>query len=298
MVARVAEAISAAPRGSATVEVRLRRQDDAWLWCSAIVAPVSLPGRDPDSFVVIVEDISERKRQAEWAATVQRQMLPSRMPELEGYDLAGSFLPAQEVAGDMYDWVDRGDGYLDLTVADVMGKGMAAALVMAALRTALRTAPAELGPAERVATAAKTMTFGSAGDGMFVTLFHGRLEEATGRVRYVDAGHGYSVVRRAGGSVEELRQRSLPLGVAEQFVEGEVELAPGDMLLVGSDGLVDVAEETAGLDAVLAELASGDDAKAVVRRLVGGASARLGDDATVVVLRRLASARVASVAGA
>src|SRR5205823_8266080 len=143
----------------AAVEARLRCGDGSWLWCSAVVAPVSAQGQD--GFILILEDISERKRQMEWAAAVQREMLPARPPLLPGYELAGRCLPAQEVAGDLYDWVDTGDGYLELTVADVMGKGMGAALVMAALRTALRAAPGELGPAERVTRAAASMTLGA-----------------------------------------------------------------------------------------------------------------------------------------
>jgi phosphoserine phosphatase RsbU/P len=283
------DAMAAAGVDRVTVETRLRRRDGSWLWCSAVVAPVSLPGDEAGSFVVILEDISERKRQAERAAAVQREMLPSGMPELEGYELAGSFLPAQEVAGDLYDWVERGDGHLDLTVADVMGKGMGAALVMAALRTALRTAPGELGPAARVARAGEAVTFGSHGDGLFVTLFHASLEMATGRLRYVDAGHGYCVVRRAGGRVERLAVRSMPLGmgIGERFAEGEIQLEPGDMLLVCSDGLMEVGEVTVRLDDVAGQVRDGDDAAAVVSRLVSRASGRLTDDATAVVLYRL-----------
>src|SRR5207302_10538078 len=117
--------------------------------------------------------------------------------------VAGRWLPAQEVAGDLYDWEDTGDGNLELTVADVMGKGMGAALVMAALRTALRAAPGDLGPAERVTRAAAAMTFGAETEGLFVTLFHGRLALATGRLRYVDACHGYCRIRSATGVPED-----------------------------------------------------------------------------------------------
>jgi phosphoserine phosphatase RsbU/P len=175
---------------------------------------------------------------------------------------------------------------------------MGAALVMAALRTALRTAPGELGPAARVARAGEAMTFGSEGDGLFVTLFHASLEMATGRLRYVDAGHGYCAIRRAGGAVERLEARSLPLGVGlgEAFREGEVRLEPGDLLLVCSDGLMEVGEETARLEEVLAALDGGDDATAVVERLVARVGTRLSDAATVLALRRLAPARAASAA--
>src|SRR5205807_9219278 len=135
-------------------------------------------------FVAIIQDISERRREAQWAAAVQREMLPGGSPDLDGYDLACRFVPAQDVGGDLFDWVQRDEGCLDLTVADVMGKGVGAALVMAALRTALRTVSPDLGPAGRVAMAADALTFGTVGDELFVTLFHARLQEATGLLRY------------------------------------------------------------------------------------------------------------------
>src|SRR5439155_7531843 len=177
---------------------------------------------------------------------------------------------------------------LELTVADVMGKGMGAALVMAALRTALRAAPVELGPAERVARAAASMTFGAETEGLFVTLFHGRLELSTGRLRYVDAGHGYCLIRRAGGEVERLAERSMPVGVelGGEFTEGEARLEPGDLLLVCSDGLLEVDEEPALVEELAEGLEPSAGASAAVSRLLERVSGPLADDVTVVVLHR------------
>src|SRR5439155_9971506 len=113
-----------------------------------------------------------------------------------------------------YDWALSDDGTrLDLTVADVMGKGVAPALVMATVRAVLRAAPAELGPAERVRLAAGFMAFGSEEAGLFVTLFHAQLDLASGTLRHVDAGHGHVAIRRADGELATLGRRSMPLGI-------------------------------------------------------------------------------------
>jgi PAS domain S-box-containing protein len=271
------------------VESRLLRGDGTWLWSESVIAPVRVG--ETDSFVVILEDISERKRRAQQAADLQRQMLPAAIPRLDGYELACTFLPAQEVAGDLYDWEELGDGFLDLTLADVMGKGMSAALVMAALRAALRTAPEALGPADRVARAAGAVTFGGGGEEPFVTLFRARLEKATGRLTYVDAGHGYCVVLRAGGGVERLTARSLPLGLGiagtGALVEGEVRLEPGDTLLVCSDGLLESGDRTERLDDVAVALDERADVGTFVESLMSRVGPQPADDVTVIALHRL-----------
>src|SRR5205823_2782322 len=139
---------------------------------------------------------SERHLQLERAAAIQRRLLPKFAPSLPGYDLAGACRPAQVVAGDLYDW-SLSDGHLDLTLADVMGKGIAAGLVMATLRAVLRAAPAHLGPAARARLASGFLALGGEDEGFFVTLFHARLDLASGRLRYVDAGHGHVAIRSA-----------------------------------------------------------------------------------------------------
>jgi serine phosphatase RsbU (regulator of sigma subunit) len=201
------------------------------------------------------------------------------------------------VAGDLYDWMLAADGSLDVTVADVMGKGVAAALVMAVLRTALRSLPGELGPVERLGMAARSMTIGSAEDGLFVTVFQGRLDPATGRLRYVDAGHGHCAILRAGGRLERLAGRSLPLGVedADGFSEQVTVLEPGDVLLVHSDGLVELRDQTVGLADLAPALRDGADATDMVARLLATTPSRPADDVTVVVLRRQPGATAAGL---
>jgi PAS domain S-box-containing protein len=270
-------------------EARFRRSDGTGLWCSVSVGSLSrgLPGAA--RHVVILEDVSARKLEAERTALIQRKLLPANTPRLDGYRLAGACLPARDVAGDLYDWVVTEDGSLDVTLADVMGRGLGSALVMARLRTALRSMPARLGVAERVALADEAVTLDVHISPPFVTLFYGRLEPASGLLRYVDAGHGYCVVLRPGGEVVRLAERSLVLGVGlgGAFAEGVVRLEPGDTLLVHSDGLAEAGERIVPEEELVRGLGGMADAVEIVRCLVERAPAERADDVTVIALHGL-----------
>jgi PAS domain S-box-containing protein len=293
--APLAELVASALDGggaSSIVDGRAVRPDGSVLWCATRVGALPATSDRGPRAVAIVEDISQRRQQAEHAAHVQRLLLPQKPPELAGYDLVGACRPAADVAGDLYDWRVSGDD-LDVTVADVMGKGMASALVMAILCATLRTAPEDEGPAAVVRRAARSLGQGLPGEGLFATLFHVRVALATGRLRYVDAGHGYCAIRRADGRVVRLPVRSLPIGILsnEVFEEGEEVLEPGDVLVVFSDGLVEREERTLELREIMSQLGAGGRASDHVARLMDCLPARPADDVTVVVLSRDRDAR-------
>jgi serine phosphatase RsbU (regulator of sigma subunit) len=194
------------------------------------------------------------------------------------------------VAGDFYDWTGPEAGVFDLTVADVMGKGLGPALVMAMLRTALHATPREMSPGARVHRLAEAMTGALTDEGLFVTMFHARLDLESGLLRYVDAGHGYGVVLRPNGEFVRLRSRSLPLGVLSGTVyeEQQVQMEPGDMLLVFTDGVVEINDVTIEVAEVLKGLEGADSAAEAVARLVETVKGQQGDDVTVLALRRMA----------
>jgi serine phosphatase RsbU (regulator of sigma subunit) len=197
------------------------------------------------------------------------------------------------MAGDFFDWVLREDGLLDVTIADVMGKGMAAALVMAAVRTGLRAVTPGAGPAERVRIAAESLALGRNEEGLFVTLFQARLDPATGVLRYVDVGHGYWAIRRADGRLDHWGRASPPMLVLPdaELEEGELRLEAGDTLLLYSDGLVETDHSTLSLSDYMEDLDEAKDAETMVKRLLSRAPATLSDDVTVVALRHLDEVR-------
>jgi PAS domain S-box-containing protein len=271
-----------------TTECRLAPDDGRTVWASVVATSVLDATGQPESVVAIVEDISERRREADRAAQIQRQLLPDEPPEMDDYQLAAACRPALDVAGDFYDWILTGDGCLDLTVADVMGKGVPAALIMAVVRTALRSTPSVPGPAARVRAAADSISASTTADGLFVTLFHASLAPATGVLRYVDAGHGYCAIRRRDGRLESLCCRSLPIGVMDDrpVREGTARLGTGDALIVYSDGLVETPERSLSLSDFAPDMDAAVDAGDLVARLLARMPARLPDDVTVLVLRR------------
>jgi len=174
---------------------------------------------------------------------------------------------------------------------DIVVLNAGAALVAAMLRTALRAAPAGLGPAAKLLLASRSMTLGRYDDATFVTVFHARLELETGVLRYVDAGHGYCQVMRPDGGLVRLPVRSLPLGVMpdEGFQEGSLRLEPSDTLVVYSDGLVE-QPDVAPSGPVAADVRDAVDAADLVHRLLDRMPAHLADDVTALALRRTASA--------
>lgn len=224
------------------------------------------------------------------AAEVQSELLPRDTPKLPGFEIAARCLPAREVGGDFYDWQQL-PGTLSLTVGDVMGKGMPAALLMATVRAVLRAVGSQHSPASAVQFAARALDRDLARSNAFVTLFHGQLDLASATFRYVDAGHGHVVFLRADGTTEDLKPWGLPLGVLsdEQYAEGTVEFGPGDVLVVYSDGLTDARPELRDKSAIAALLKSGDTASEIAQMLADRATSAEGplpDDLTIVALRR------------
>ncbi|MWV60392.1 PP2C family protein-serine/threonine phosphatase [Rathayibacter sp. VKM Ac-2754] len=231
-----------------------------------------------------LRDSAERDR----AAEVQAQLLPLDLTHPDGYALTGMSVPRLQVAGDFYDWW-VGDGFVDITLADVMGKGAAAAIIAASIRSAFHARVGDA-PTRAVAGVNRQLLRDFTATGTFATLFHCRLETETGRLDFVDAGHGLSVVLRADGSFQRLASLGLPLGIAEDggWMTQSVELAPGDALVSFTDGVLDLYDGTlnslAEVTALARASASAEEFFASVRTLSLGEKA--SDDVTVLVVSR------------
>jgi len=224
-----------------------------------------------------------------YAAEVQAKLLPRSFPDIPGFDVAARCLPAKQVGGDFFDWQEVCPGVWSFTLGDVMGKGMAAAMLMATVRAALRSV-AHNRPREAIRLAEVALQPDLENSESFVTLFLSQLYAAQRRLTFVDCGHGYVFLWHRSGAVESLSPRVLPLGVPgpKVYREGTISLAKGDTLVLYSDGLIDARPE---LDLDHRALANQLDGLGSARDMVDGLIALtalddpLPDDVTVLVVR-------------
>jgi serine phosphatase RsbU (regulator of sigma subunit) len=235
----------------------------------------------------------QNRAELDRAAQVQRALHPHATTlRVPGYDLAGVSLPARAVGGDLLDWYRAPGGDVVLTLGDVMGKGTGAAIMMAGVRAALRTAGLGPSPAATVLDAAGALEEDLAQTGILVTLALARLVPDTGALTLVDAGHNLTALVRADGRVTVPESGGLPLGVLPDgdWVDQPDVLEPGDTLVTFSDGLLDLYDGTAPttVEALAGMVRGCRDARSVVDRVAALARrADRPDDVTVAVLRRL-----------
>ncbi|CAA9386648.1 MAG: Serine phosphatase RsbU, regulator of sigma subunit [uncultured Rubrobacteraceae bacterium] len=192
------------------------------------------------------QEAKERERidqELRVASLIQQTLLPKRLPELPGYEVAAYYQPAREVGGDFYDFMTLDDGRLGLVVGDVTDKGVPAALVMATTRTMLRAAAQRLLSPGEVLQRVNDVLVQDIPPNMFVTCLYAILDPGSGRLVYANAGHDLPYRRRAGrgGVADELRARGMPLGLMPGmgYEEKEVVLQRGESVLFYSDGLVE-----------------------------------------------------------
>jgi CheY-like chemotaxis protein len=204
-------------------------------------------------------DVSAQQRmqdELKAAHHVQQALFPKKAPQIAGFDLAGAVYPADETAGDYFDFIPMADDCLGLVVGDVTGHGLGPALLMAELRAYLRAIASTRPHCGEILMLANRFLAADLEDHRFVTLFFARLEPEKRALTYASAGHcGY--VLRANGETEKLPSTGLPLGLIPDTIINtsfSIELQPGDLLFVPTDGFQEAhteASELYGLPRVL-----------------------------------------------
>jgi hypothetical protein len=205
-------------------------------------------------FILLMLEIADRvvmKRDLEIARDIQRWLLPATPPQVPGMAIAFATRPANTVAGDYYDVFARpasagGDARFLLAVADVAGKSIPAALLMATFQASLRTiSSTSASLAEIVAGMNKYACTNSQGGLRFTTAFLAEFDPLTRTLAYINAGHNNPILRRSSGAVEYLVAGGLPLGIRAEaaYDSGTTILQAGDWLVIFTDGVIEALNE-------------------------------------------------------
>lgn len=297
VLARAGQLFGLVVLGSRLSEEPYSREDKRLLASVAWQAGVSIEN------IKLAEEMAERMeaehraaQELQIAREVQAKLLPQKMPALNTIDYAGKCIQARAVGGDYYDFLDLGSGRVGFVLADIVGKGISAALLMANLQAHLRSQSAVLAD-----DMAKTLQWvnhmycESTESNKFATLFIGIYDDATRCLRYANCGHHPPLLLRQ-GAVEHLASTATVLGVFEdwQCELAETHLSPGDLLAIYTDGVVEAmngTQEEFGEANILRTLQAncGPDAQCVLEALVQSvqnfAAGEQSDDLTLVIAR-------------
>jgi serine phosphatase RsbU (regulator of sigma subunit) len=242
------------------------------------------------------QELQTQQLEFEAAREIQVGLLPSQLPDVEGYSLAGCWQPARRIGGDYFDVLNLSRNRLGLCIADVVGKGASAALLMANLQAVVKAfADGSASPVE-LCERANAVIVSNIAPGKFITFFYAVLEPPGGRLAYCNAGHNPPLVLRREGPAVRLATGGPVLGILSdaRYEQGSVDLVSGDTLVLYTDGLTEVTnpqEEEFG-EQRLAELAKtapgGSDAARLQAHIMSAAKTfaegQFHDDATILVL--------------
>ena len=190
----------------------------------------------------------ERKRyELKMAHDIQQSFLPDAIPDLPGFELAAQNIPAKEVGGDFYDFIPISEGKIGLTIADVSGKGVPAALFMALSRTIVRAKATRSSGVREVIRDANSLITADAKSGMFVTLFYAVLDLSERTLTYVSAGHNPPVIFKAKTrTLMRLDAKGIALGaIADiELEERKIILDGGDTVVFYTDGVTEAMNKS------------------------------------------------------
>jgi sigma-B regulation protein RsbU (phosphoserine phosphatase) len=237
-------------------ELLNRKKDGGYYWVSASISPIKDSSGAITHFLAIEEDITERKRIEEallqkneqitrelvLAGEVQRGFLPEELPVIEGWQFAVTLKPARETSGDFYDIRLLPNKNIGILIADVMDKGIGAALFMALCWFIIRNY-AERYPKEpeKVLAAVNRRLMKEINLKQFLTVFYGELDLSTGELIYSNAGHPPPLLLtgKKRSTMKELNRTGIPLGLYsnEGWQRGVIKLIPGDVLTLYTDGI-------------------------------------------------------------
>jgi serine phosphatase RsbU (regulator of sigma subunit)/pSer/pThr/pTyr-binding forkhead associated (FHA) protein len=187
----------------------------------------------------------EIRKQLELAAQIQRNFLPKESPKFEGFDIAGHNVPTYMVGGDYYDFIPLGPNRLGITIADVSGKGPSAAFHMVSFRTRLEVEAEPGYDIQEMTARLNDFVHRKTDTNRFISFFFCELNNLTGELKFVNAGHNPPIVIKRKGKTERLGSCGLCLGMfpSEKYEAGSVTLDRGDLAVLYTDGITECRNE-------------------------------------------------------
>lgn len=236
------------------MDSKRKRKDGSLIDVWILGAPI-IHDNNQMGVYAIYRDITERKRaeearirtqeEARMAREIQLNLLPKSNPEIRGYDIDGLSIPAENVGGDYYDFIQLEKHQLAIGLGDVSGKGMAASLVMSNLQATIRGQTSFGLNVNECLERANKLLFHSTDSKTFVSLFYGILDTQKNTLSYANAGHNIPYLFSKNKKAVLLKTHGLALGMKEDvhYKRDEISLKPGDQLLIYSDGITEAMNE-------------------------------------------------------
>ncbi len=189
---------------------------------------------DEKKLVILQEEL-------ERAAEIQKNLLPAKLPVVDGFEFYAVNIPAKEVGGDYYDFININDKKTAFCLGDVCGKGLPAALLMANLQATLRSQILFDMPCSQAVSRSNLLLYQSIDAARFVTLFTGIIDLSSNMLKFCNAGHNYPILISNNGEVNRLKEGGIILGCLPNFPysEGEIEFKNGDLLFAFTDGITE-----------------------------------------------------------
>jgi sigma-B regulation protein RsbU (phosphoserine phosphatase) len=254
----------------------------------------------------VAEGQAARRRDArfsrdyEEARLIQRALLPASMPAMAGCQVAARWTPAAGIGGDCYDVLRFSDTRMAVSIADVVGKGLPAALLMSNLQAAVRAFATASAEPHDVCSAVNRLLCRNIASGKFVTFCYVVVDLAAGEITYANAGHYPPLLIRADGRLDRLGTTGLVLGVSPDwtYTTGRIDFAAGDRLICFTDGLSEARnaadeefgeEQLAALAAATPRGSADQLAATLTEAVLTWSGAQVQDDATLIVVERVST---------
>lgn len=252
-----------------------------------------------------IAEIELQEQELKRAREMQQALFPKEIPQIEGFDIAGAWEPAHIIGGDYFDVIRLGENKLGVCVADVVGKGLPAALLMAHVQATVKAYAMQSQSPSWICEKLNAELCGDLPGEKMVTLFYGILDSEEKTLKFTNAGHPHPILRRASGAIEQLETGGGVLGAFKEwkYEESHLQLAPGDLLVLFTDGITEVLKPNGTefgvrelmqlIESLPEELPSKLNTR-LLSEVRDRCHSQLQDDATLITIEVAAAAKIPS----